>query len=171
MGPVRQNPIQRTVRCVRVCALHCAQLLRTILQNRPDNFPSYPPDSHHCFDDVYLMEGGCLTMPSQTTCASALPGKTGKDKNDLFHSNAVLVYCMNSTSCFISSVFYDSRLIFMLLYDSPNLAINVFSSGLLGAWFRVNEVESAAEVGQCCTHNALVRCLLGFPFRKVMQTH
>jgi len=35
----------------------------------------------------------------------------------------------------------------MLLYDSPNLAVNVFSSGLLGAWFRVNEVESAAEVG------------------------
>jgi len=27
-----------------VCALHCAQLLRTILaQNRPDNFPSYHP--------------------------------------------------------------------------------------------------------------------------------
>jgi len=31
MGPVRQNPIQRTVRSVHVCALHCAQVLRTIL--------------------------------------------------------------------------------------------------------------------------------------------
>jgi len=31
MGPVRQNPIQRTVRSVHVCALHCAQLLHTIL--------------------------------------------------------------------------------------------------------------------------------------------
>jgi len=31
MGPVRLNPIQRTVRSVHVCALHCAQLLRTIL--------------------------------------------------------------------------------------------------------------------------------------------
>jgi len=31
MGPVRQNPIQRTVRSVHVCALHCAQLLRTTL--------------------------------------------------------------------------------------------------------------------------------------------
>ena len=28
---VRQNPIQRTVRSVHVCALHCAQLLHTIL--------------------------------------------------------------------------------------------------------------------------------------------
>jgi len=26
-------------------------------QNRPDNFPSYSPDNHHCFDDVYLKEG------------------------------------------------------------------------------------------------------------------
>jgi len=31
MGPVRQNPIQRKVRAVHVCALHCAQLLHTIL--------------------------------------------------------------------------------------------------------------------------------------------
>jgi len=30
MGPVRQNPIQRTVRSVHACALHCVQLLRTI---------------------------------------------------------------------------------------------------------------------------------------------
>ena len=27
-------------------------------QNRPDNFSSYPPDNHHCSDDVYLREGG-----------------------------------------------------------------------------------------------------------------
>ena len=32
MGPVRQNPIQRTVRSVHyVCALHCAQLLHTTM--------------------------------------------------------------------------------------------------------------------------------------------
>ena len=31
MGPVRQNRIQRTFRSVHVCALHCAQLLHTIL--------------------------------------------------------------------------------------------------------------------------------------------
>ena len=34
-----------------MCALHCAQ-------NRPDNFPSYPPDSYRCSDDVCLSEGG-----------------------------------------------------------------------------------------------------------------
>jgi len=31
MEPVKQNPIQRPVRSVHVCALHCAQLLHTIL--------------------------------------------------------------------------------------------------------------------------------------------
>jgi len=32
MGPMRQNPIQTTVRSVHnVCASHCAQLLYTIL--------------------------------------------------------------------------------------------------------------------------------------------
>jgi len=58
----------------------------------------------------------------------------------------------------------------MLLYDSLNLVINAFISELLGAWFRINEVESAAEVELCCTHNA-VRCLLAFLFREVMQKH
>jgi len=28
-----------------------------IAQNRPDSFPPYPPDNHHCSDDVYLREG------------------------------------------------------------------------------------------------------------------
>jgi len=44
-------------------------------------------------------------MPHQITCASALPGKTGKRKNCIFPSNAVLVHCLNSTSCLISSIF------------------------------------------------------------------
>jgi len=38
----------------------------------------------------------------------------------------------------------------------------------LGAWFRRKEVESAAAVRLCCTHNAPVRCLLVFLFCKVM---
>jgi len=56
---------------------------------------------------------------------------------------------------------FDSRLTFKLLYDSLNLVINALSSGLLGAWFRRKEVESAAAVGLCCTHNACapMRCL------------
>jgi len=29
-----------------------------IAQNRPDNFPSYPPDNHNCSDDVCLRDGG-----------------------------------------------------------------------------------------------------------------
>jgi len=66
---------------------------------------------------------------------------------------------------------FDSRLILMLLYDSINTVINAFSLGLLEAWFRINEVERAAEVGLCCMHNAPIRCLLGFLFRKAIQKH
>ena len=51
----------------------------------------------------------------------------------IFHSSTVglLVPWQNSTSqCLISSIFFDSRL--TLVYDSLNLIINAFSSGLLG---------------------------------------
>ena len=63
MGPVRQNPIQRTVRSVNVCVCIalCTVVARNIAQNRSDNFPSYPPDNHHCSDDVCLREGSVNT--------------------------------------------------------------------------------------------------------------
>ena len=82
-----------------------------------------------------------LTIPPQIACASALPGKTGKYENCIFDSNAELLHCMNSTICLI----YFSH----LTYDSYSRCcmtpyINAFRSGLLGAWFRINEVESAA---------------------------
>jgi len=43
-------------------------------QNRPDNFPSYSPDNHHCSDDVYLREGGdhSLTLTFVYLVESAL---------------------------------------------------------------------------------------------------
>jgi len=83
-----------------------------------------------------------------------------------FHLNAVLVHCLNSTSCLISSIF--------LTHDSHSrccMTPCVQPAGLLGASFRRKEVESAAGVGLCCMHNAPVRCLLGFLFCKVMQKH
>jgi len=41
-----------------VCIALCTTAAHKIAQNRPDNFPSYPLDNHHCSDDVYLREGG-----------------------------------------------------------------------------------------------------------------
>jgi len=59
MGPVRQNPIQRTVNLfICVCTALCTTVAHNIAQNRPDSFPPYPPDNHHISDDVYLREGG-----------------------------------------------------------------------------------------------------------------
>jgi len=59
MGPVRQNPIQRTVSLFMcVCIALCTIVAHNIAQNRSDSFPPYPPDNHHISDDVYLREGG-----------------------------------------------------------------------------------------------------------------
>jgi len=79
MGPVRQNPIQRTVRSVHMCeciAL-CTIVAHNIAQNRPDNFPSCPPDNHHCSDYVYLREWGMGTRKRVLDggCTLVQPGK------------------------------------------------------------------------------------------------
>ena len=59
MGPVRQNPIQRTVSLfICVCIALCTIVAHNIAQNRPDNFPSYPLDNHHCSDDIFEGRGG-----------------------------------------------------------------------------------------------------------------
>jgi len=39
-----------------VCIALCTIVAHNTAQNRPDNFPSYPPDNHHCSNDVYLTE-------------------------------------------------------------------------------------------------------------------
>jgi len=111
-----------------------------------------------------------LYYATSNTCASALPGKTGNIKF------AFYTHCISALPEFNQMLLdffnlFDSRLIFTLLYDSLNLVINAFSLGLLGAWFMRNEVNSAAAVGLCYTHKALVRCLLGFLFRKIMLKH
>ena len=65
MGPVRQNPIQRTVRSVHMsvqftvyncCTQYCTE--------QTGYFPSCPPYNHHCSDDVYLRKVGTLTCPA-----------------------------------------------------------------------------------------------------------
>jgi len=41
-----------------VCIALCTIVAHNIAQKKPDNFPPYPSDNHHCSDDVYLSEGG-----------------------------------------------------------------------------------------------------------------
>jgi len=51
-------------------------------------------------------------MPPQITCASALPGKTGKQENHIFHSNAVLVESAAAVGlcCTQCAVFLNEKL-------------------------------------------------------------
>jgi len=60
MDPVRQNPIHRELLglFICVCIALCTIAAHSSAQNRPDNFPAYPADNHHCSDDVYSKEGG-----------------------------------------------------------------------------------------------------------------
>ena len=131
-------------------------------------------------------------MPPRITCAYALPGKKGKRQKSHFslkwcvsalpelHQlldflNLLWPPCVGDVDIiflpcgFFFSFLVDSQLIIVLLYDSLNLVVRAFSSALLGGWFRINEVQSAAEVGLCCTHNALVCCVLGFYFAEVLD--
>jgi len=47
-----------------VCSSLCTIVAHNTAQNRPDNFPSCPPDYHHCSDDVYLRERGVVRDPT-----------------------------------------------------------------------------------------------------------
>jgi len=85
-----------------------------------------------------------------------------------FSLNAVLVHCLQLLDFF--NVF-DSRLILTLLYDSLSLVINAFSYTDCWGHGSGERKSIALQRLDCCTHNALVRCLLGFLFRKVMQKH
>jgi len=55
-----------------VCiALHISVAHNTA-QNRSNNFLSYPPNNHHCSDDVYLREGGTPTHTDADSLLSIL---------------------------------------------------------------------------------------------------
>jgi len=70
-------------------------------------------------------------------------------------SNAILVHCLNSTSCLISSIIWltthTHAALWLPKYCNQCVYLGAVGGGI---WFRINEVESAAEVGLCCTHNA-----------------
>jgi len=85
-------------------------------------------------------------MPPQMTCASALPGKTGKHENRIFPSTAASVHCPNSTICLISSIVltHDSYLRCSAAVWLPKSCNQCVQLEAVGAWFRINEVMSTA---------------------------
>ena len=52
-----------------VCIALCTIVAHNIAQNRPDNFPSYPLDNHHCSGDVYLRGMGVIFFRSPESIA------------------------------------------------------------------------------------------------------
>ena len=69
MGPVSQNPIQRTVSLfICVCIALCTIVAHNIAQNRPDSFPPNPPDILRDLSLAYVIE---------TFIRQILHGRTG----------------------------------------------------------------------------------------------
>jgi len=80
MGPVRQNPIQRTVRSVHVCALHYVQLLHTIL-HRTDLiiFPlTLQTITTARMMSIYKQTESC----TNTIFVTTIPQRIGRDGHD-----------------------------------------------------------------------------------------
>jgi len=48
------------------CVSLCTTVIHNTAQNSSDNYPSYPPDNHHCSDNVYWSEGGGHQHPAAT---------------------------------------------------------------------------------------------------------
>jgi len=48
------DPTDSVKAFICVCTALCTIVAHNIPQNRPDNFPSYPPGNYHCSDDVYM---------------------------------------------------------------------------------------------------------------------
>jgi len=65
VGPVQKvgKNVQELLICVRINTLSTAVVHNTA-QNSSDNFPSYPPQSHHSSDDVYWRAGKEFTRPN-----------------------------------------------------------------------------------------------------------
>jgi len=63
MGPVIDKTQSRELFLfICVCIALCTIVVHNTAQNRADNFPSYPPNNHHCSDDVYLREVGTAVI-------------------------------------------------------------------------------------------------------------
>jgi len=93
-----------------MCSSLCTIVAHNIAQNRPDNFPSYPPDNHHCSDDVYLREGGYWNAPYVLTTR-------------LYNKCMMYVCCLMMISIMMSC--YSSRFQTTLIYvTSKELIIN-----------------------------------------------
>jgi len=106
-------------------------------------------------------------MPPQITCASALPGKTEKQRETRIFTQ-MLYQCIawiQPAVSFLQS-FWLTTHTDDAVWLPINHAVNAFSpQDCWVPWFRRKEVENAAGVGLCCTHSAPVRCLLAFLFR------
>jgi len=86
-----------------VCIALCTIVAHHVAQNRPDNFPCYPPDNHHCSDDVYEGRGGWpLTRPTPTPSRLRILANVNSSRSVRYMLSPVCLYLggWNFWQCF-----------------------------------------------------------------------
>jgi len=88
-----------------VCIALCTIVAHNIAQNKPDNFPSYPPDNHHCSDDVYLREGDDYAQCRVHYCEGRIcQMPTCNDKSEVTAILSIQLY-----DCRASKLIYNNK--------------------------------------------------------------
>ena len=64
----KPEPIFKNCSCL--CVSLCTTVVHNTAQNSYDDFPSYPPDSHHSSDDVYWKAAGLPDNTSNSNCTN-----------------------------------------------------------------------------------------------------
>jgi len=67
MGPVRQNQSRELLVLFVVCSSVCTIAAHNTAQNRPDNFPSCPPDNLH--DSNLMVSFLCVEQQHREHCS------------------------------------------------------------------------------------------------------
>jgi len=83
MGPVRQNPIQRTVSSVHMCVQFTVYNCTQYCTEQTWWFSLCPPDNHHCSDDVYLRERGGVNSRKPEVHNMHCPQKRTKPESQI----------------------------------------------------------------------------------------
>ena len=169
MGPVWQNPIQRTVRTAHLsmCLWLCTDSVHNATQNSSDNLPSYLTDKHHSSDVVYRRRGNpplIVFASPYRTCFGSLPSTI----RTMCPNRHRLLFLINSNFC---SVVFSRTSSFRTLffprdgrYPSPKLVMCCFQLFSFVRQTEATTLQSVVEWQLQKKDEIYIHSLISFPF-------
>ena len=123
-----------------MCIAQCTMVAHNIAQNRPDNFPSYPPDNHHCSNDVTIHQPPTLVAVAALSSVSTSYMSSAMEQHyQLSEIAAVHPPAWSVDSCRLLSA---TRTISIHNAGPPN--VDVTAARLIGA------LRKRGAVTECC---------------------